>query len=277
MTSLSGDGASPQRRRTARFRLREQLDSDGGRTGPAAVPSPDRPASPRHGAAERRFLRAEPRGSAIPPAPSPSRRPRVGSRLRRTGRAVRAGSFALGHRVLTARLRPAARGDACRRAPAPLPGLRLRGRGGPQRGRARAAPAPLRSVRAFLESGERGLAAAGRWGSGASGRAARPGDGAGELAGDERLRGRLDVALQAAVARPALCGAGRFYVRAGTFLLETAQSSAARWRDACELAAWWYLNAFRIPKPKSKLIRGDGAGQDVLEMLACDRKSQCGR
>uniref|UniRef100_A0A8C9U678 E3 SUMO-protein ligase RanBP2 n=1 Tax=Serinus canaria TaxID=9135 RepID=A0A8C9U678_SERCA len=31
-----------------------------------------------------------------------------------------------------------------------------------------------------------------------------------------------------------------------------------------------------VPKPKSKLIKGDQTGQDMLEMLACDRKSQSG-
>ncbi|XP_052553677.1 uncharacterized protein LOC128087797 isoform X2 [Tympanuchus pallidicinctus] len=34
------------------------------------------------------------------------------------------------------------------------------------------------------------------------------------------------------------------------------------------------LRAGPIPKPKSKLTRGDRSGQDKLETLACDRKSQ---
>uniref|UniRef100_A0A803XMN6 RanBP2-type domain-containing protein n=1 Tax=Meleagris gallopavo TaxID=9103 RepID=A0A803XMN6_MELGA len=68
---------------------------------------------------------------------------------------------------------------------------------------------------------------------------------------------------------------GHFYMHAGTFLLKTAQNNEARWRDACELAALCYLKSFHIPKPKSKLIR-DCAGQDMLEMLACDRKSLSG-
>ncbi|XP_048791835.1 E3 SUMO-protein ligase RanBP2-like isoform X38 [Lagopus muta] len=69
---------------------------------------------------------------------------------------------------------------------------------------------------------------------------------------------------------------GHFYMHAGTFLLKMAQSSEAQWRDACELAALCYLKSFYVPKPKSKLIKGDPAGQDMLEMLACDRKSQSG-
>ncbi|XP_040537891.1 E3 SUMO-protein ligase RanBP2-like isoform X4 [Gallus gallus] len=69
---------------------------------------------------------------------------------------------------------------------------------------------------------------------------------------------------------------GHFYMHAGTFLLKMAQNSEAQWRDACELAALCYLKSFHIPKPKSKPVKGDGTGQDLLEMLACDRKSQSG-
>uniref|UniRef100_A0A8D0FDT0 RanBD1 domain-containing protein n=1 Tax=Strix occidentalis caurina TaxID=311401 RepID=A0A8D0FDT0_STROC len=36
------------------------------------------------------------------------------------------------------------------------------------------------------------------------------------------------------------------------------------------------VETFEVPKPKSKLIKGDQTGKDVLEMLACDRKSQSG-
>uniref|UniRef100_A0A672TSM0 RAN binding protein 2 n=5 Tax=Neoaves TaxID=3078114 RepID=A0A672TSM0_STRHB len=36
------------------------------------------------------------------------------------------------------------------------------------------------------------------------------------------------------------------------------------------------VETFEVPKPKSKLIKGDQTGQDTLEMLACDRKSQSG-
>ncbi|XP_040514928.1 E3 SUMO-protein ligase RanBP2-like isoform X3 [Gallus gallus] len=69
---------------------------------------------------------------------------------------------------------------------------------------------------------------------------------------------------------------GHFYMHAGTFLLKMAQNNEARWRDARELAALCYLKSFYIPKPESKLIEGDASGQDMLEMLACDRKSQSG-
>ncbi|NWU76239.1 RBP2 ligase, partial [Onychorhynchus coronatus] len=69
---------------------------------------------------------------------------------------------------------------------------------------------------------------------------------------------------------------GQLYVHAGTLLLKMAQHNEAQWRAVCELAALCYLISFQVPKPKSKLIKGDQTGQDVLEMLACDRKSQSG-
>ena len=193
--------ASPQRRRTARFLLRGQPDSDGGRTGPAAVPPRRLPPTARRprgrrrgsGAAERRFPRTEPRGSSIPPAPSasPWRRPRVRSRHWRRARArPRLLRSAIGR--CAERGGRSARGPFCPRArrhcditarvpmaPARLPSRCLpscarsasgasaaaagggRGRGGPQRGRAR--PAPLRPapLRAGL-AGERRARAGGR-------------------------------------------------------------------------------------------------------------------
>ncbi|XP_064295759.1 ranBP2-like and GRIP domain-containing protein 4 isoform X1 [Phalacrocorax carbo] len=69
---------------------------------------------------------------------------------------------------------------------------------------------------------------------------------------------------------------GQLYMHAGTLLLKMAQHNEAQWRVVCELAALCYLISFQVPKPKSKLIKGDQNGQDVLEMLACDRKSQSG-
>ncbi|NXM68363.1 RBP2 ligase, partial [Serilophus lunatus] len=69
---------------------------------------------------------------------------------------------------------------------------------------------------------------------------------------------------------------GQLYMHAGTFLLKMAQHNEAQWRAVCELAALCYLISFQVPKPKSKLIKGDQTGQDVLEVLACDRKSQSG-
>ncbi|NXP27990.1 RBP2 ligase, partial [Scytalopus superciliaris] len=69
---------------------------------------------------------------------------------------------------------------------------------------------------------------------------------------------------------------GQLYMHAGTLLLKMAQHNEAQWRAVFELAALCYLISFQVPKPKSKLIKGDQAGQDVLEMLACDRKSQSG-
>ncbi|NWU64115.1 RBP2 ligase, partial [Pterocles burchelli] len=69
---------------------------------------------------------------------------------------------------------------------------------------------------------------------------------------------------------------GQLYMHAGTLLLKMAQHNEAQWRAVCELAALCYLISFQVPKPKSKLIKGDQTGQDVLEMLSCDRKSQSG-
>ncbi|NWI66102.1 RBP2 ligase, partial [Todus mexicanus] len=69
---------------------------------------------------------------------------------------------------------------------------------------------------------------------------------------------------------------GQLYMHAGTLLLKMAQHSEAQWRAVCELAALCYLISFQVPKPKSKVIKGDQTGQDVLEILACDRKSQSG-
>ncbi|XP_067151302.1 ranBP2-like and GRIP domain-containing protein 4 isoform X3 [Apteryx mantelli] len=69
---------------------------------------------------------------------------------------------------------------------------------------------------------------------------------------------------------------GHFYMHSGTLLLKMAQHNEAQWRVVSELAALCYLIAFQVPKPKSKLIKGDQTGQDMLEMLACDRKSQSG-
>ncbi|NWU06066.1 RBP2 ligase, partial [Cephalopterus ornatus] len=69
---------------------------------------------------------------------------------------------------------------------------------------------------------------------------------------------------------------GQLYMHAGTLLLKMAQHNEAQWRAVCELAALCYLISFQVPKPKSKLIKGDQTGQDVLELLACDRKSQSG-
>uniref|UniRef100_A0A8C6Y7Q6 RAN binding protein 2 n=1 Tax=Naja naja TaxID=35670 RepID=A0A8C6Y7Q6_NAJNA len=69
---------------------------------------------------------------------------------------------------------------------------------------------------------------------------------------------------------------GHFYMHAGTLLLKMAQQSEMQWRAVSELAALCYLHAFQVPRPKSKLIKGDHAEQEKLEMLACDRQSQSG-
>ncbi|XP_058134297.1 E3 SUMO-protein ligase RanBP2 isoform X3 [Dasypus novemcinctus] len=68
---------------------------------------------------------------------------------------------------------------------------------------------------------------------------------------------------------------GHFYMHAGSLLLKMGQHSNIQWRALSELAALCYLIAFQVPRPKIKLIKGE-AGQNVLEMMACDRLSQSG-
>ncbi|XP_069492976.1 E3 SUMO-protein ligase RanBP2-like [Ambystoma mexicanum] len=69
---------------------------------------------------------------------------------------------------------------------------------------------------------------------------------------------------------------GHFYMYAGTLLLKLAQQSEAQWRAVTEPAALCYLIAFQVPKPKMKSIKVSENGQDLLELLACDRRSQTG-
>ncbi|XP_061288503.1 ranBP2-like and GRIP domain-containing protein 4 isoform X4 [Bos javanicus] len=68
---------------------------------------------------------------------------------------------------------------------------------------------------------------------------------------------------------------GHFYMHAGSLLLKMGQHSDVQWRALSELAALCYLIAFQIPRPKTKLIKGE-AGQSLLEMMAYDRLSQSG-
>uniref|UniRef100_A0A8C9AKN5 E3 SUMO-protein ligase RanBP2 n=1 Tax=Prolemur simus TaxID=1328070 RepID=A0A8C9AKN5_PROSS len=68
---------------------------------------------------------------------------------------------------------------------------------------------------------------------------------------------------------------GHFYMHSGSLLLKMSQHSDVQWRALSELAALCYLIAFQVPRPKIKLIKGE-AGQNLLEMMACDRLSQSG-
>ncbi|XP_055234194.2 ranBP2-like and GRIP domain-containing protein 4 isoform X1 [Gorilla gorilla gorilla] len=69
---------------------------------------------------------------------------------------------------------------------------------------------------------------------------------------------------------------GHFYMHAGSLLLKMGQhGSNVQWRALSELAALCYVIAFQVPRPKIKLIKGK-AGQNLLEMMACDRLSQSG-
>nr|XP_055234211.1 ranBP2-like and GRIP domain-containing protein 3 [Gorilla gorilla gorilla] len=69
---------------------------------------------------------------------------------------------------------------------------------------------------------------------------------------------------------------GHFYMHAGSLLLKMDQhGSNVQWRALSELAALCYVIAFQVPRPKIKLIKGE-TGQNLLEMMACDRLSQSG-
>ncbi|XP_066124655.1 E3 SUMO-protein ligase RanBP2-like isoform X1 [Saccopteryx bilineata] len=68
---------------------------------------------------------------------------------------------------------------------------------------------------------------------------------------------------------------GHFYMHAGSLLLKMGQHSDTQWRALSELAALCYLIAFQVPRPKIKLIKGEG-GQNLLETMAYDRLSQSG-
>nr|XP_019570561.1 PREDICTED: E3 SUMO-protein ligase RanBP2-like isoform X1 [Rhinolophus sinicus] len=68
---------------------------------------------------------------------------------------------------------------------------------------------------------------------------------------------------------------GHFYMHAGSLLLKMGQYSDVQWRALSELAALCYLIAFQVPRPKIKLMKGEG-GQNLLESMAYDRLSQSG-
>ncbi|XP_045836301.1 E3 SUMO-protein ligase RanBP2 isoform X2 [Meles meles] len=68
---------------------------------------------------------------------------------------------------------------------------------------------------------------------------------------------------------------GHFYMHAGSLLLKMGQHSEVQWRALSELATLCYLIAFQVPRPKIKLIKGE-VGQNLVEMMACDRLSQSG-
>ncbi|XP_045064907.1 LOW QUALITY PROTEIN: E3 SUMO-protein ligase RanBP2-like [Coregonus clupeaformis] len=69
---------------------------------------------------------------------------------------------------------------------------------------------------------------------------------------------------------------GHLYLHAGTLLLKMAQEKEQQWRDVIDLAALCYLLAYQVPRPKSKVSKGDQSPSQPLELLASDRKSQAG-
>ncbi|KAM8975770.1 ranBP2-like and GRIP domain-containing protein 4 [Pelodytes ibericus] len=69
---------------------------------------------------------------------------------------------------------------------------------------------------------------------------------------------------------------GHYYMHAGTQLLKMAQHGEVHWKALLEPAVFCYLQAFQVPRPKMKPIKGEENGQSIVEGLACDRQSQSG-
>uniref|UniRef100_A0A673XS05 E3 SUMO-protein ligase RanBP2 n=1 Tax=Salmo trutta TaxID=8032 RepID=A0A673XS05_SALTR len=69
---------------------------------------------------------------------------------------------------------------------------------------------------------------------------------------------------------------GHLYLHAGTLLLKMAQEREQQWRAVIDLAALCYLLAYQVPRPRSKVSKGDQSPPQPLELLASDRKSQAG-
>ncbi|XP_043926927.1 E3 SUMO-protein ligase RanBP2-like [Protopterus annectens] len=68
---------------------------------------------------------------------------------------------------------------------------------------------------------------------------------------------------------------GHLYMHAGTLLLKMAQENIVHWKSVTDLAALCYIAAFQVPNLKTKSIK-DESSQRLLEMLACNRRSQSG-
>ncbi|XP_072542547.1 E3 SUMO-protein ligase RanBP2 isoform X1 [Salminus brasiliensis] len=69
---------------------------------------------------------------------------------------------------------------------------------------------------------------------------------------------------------------GHLYLYSGTLLLKMACEKEHQWRAVIHLAAFCYLLAYQVPRPKIKPEKGDQASQKPLESLACYRQSQAG-
>uniref|UniRef100_A0AAY5K722 E3 SUMO-protein ligase RanBP2 n=1 Tax=Esox lucius TaxID=8010 RepID=A0AAY5K722_ESOLU len=67
---------------------------------------------------------------------------------------------------------------------------------------------------------------------------------------------------------------GHLYLHAGTLLLKMAQEREQQWRAVVDLAALCYLLAYQVPRPKTKVCKGEQS--QPLELLASDRQSQAG-
>ncbi|TSQ01575.1 E3 SUMO-protein ligase RanBP2 [Bagarius yarrelli] len=66
------------------------------------------------------------------------------------------------------------------------------------------------------------------------------------------------------------------YLYAGTLLLKMAVEKEQHWRAVGDLAAFCYLLAYQVPRPKTKPEKGEHASVKPVESLACYRQSQAG-
>uniref|UniRef100_A0AAY4DZA1 Uncharacterized protein n=1 Tax=Denticeps clupeoides TaxID=299321 RepID=A0AAY4DZA1_9TELE len=69
---------------------------------------------------------------------------------------------------------------------------------------------------------------------------------------------------------------GHLYLYTGTLLLKMAQAHEQQWRAVVDLATLCYLLAYQVPRPKTKITKGDQFSSQLLELLAFDRLSQSG-
>ncbi|XP_048880134.1 E3 SUMO-protein ligase RanBP2-like isoform X2 [Brienomyrus brachyistius] len=69
---------------------------------------------------------------------------------------------------------------------------------------------------------------------------------------------------------------GHLYLYAGTFFLKMVHNREYQKKLGVQLASLCYLLAYQIPRPKSRPSKGEPAASQLLDLLACDRKSQSG-
>ncbi|KAG9271314.1 E3 SUMO-protein ligase RanBP2-like isoform X2 [Astyanax mexicanus] len=69
---------------------------------------------------------------------------------------------------------------------------------------------------------------------------------------------------------------GHLYLYAGTLLLKMAVEKERQWRAVIHLAAFCYLLAYQVPRPKTRPEKGEQISPKPLESLASYRQSQAG-